>query len=152
MCADGNGVVSVYNTEGSRAQYLLYYRKPGAMTKICFRHHRRSPSFFFAGEQGVVYGADEHGACSEKYKVGSPIVLFCLRATGTAWFYFQNSFVAVSCCELSFIFSFQILLEYCASANRIVLITQGTMLATFMLDAEGKVRGETKLKLSCGTT
>eukprot|EP00392_Amoebophrya_sp_AT5.2_P009189 g9217.t1 len=116
VCADGNGVVSVYNTEGSRAQYLLYYRKPGAMTKICFRHHRRSPSFFFAGEQGVVYGADEHGACSEKYKVGSPIIL----------------------------------LEYCASANRIVLITQGTMLATFMLDAEGKVRGETKLKLSCG--
>ena len=44
----------------------------------------------------------------------------------------------------------QILLEYCASASRVVLITQGTMLATFLLDAEGRVKGETKLKLSCG--
>ncbi|CAD7923674.1 unnamed protein product [Amoebophrya sp. A120] len=115
VVSDAKGVVSVYNTEAGRAQYLLYYRKPGAIDQICFRQ-RRSPSFFFAGEQGVVYGADEHGACSEKYKVGSPIIL----------------------------------LEYCASANRVVLITQGTMLATFQLDAEGKVRGETKLKLSCG--
>lgn len=109
------GTVSVYNTEGHRALYLLHYRKKGALNKIAFRH-KRSPTFFFAGDGGVVYGADEHGSCIERYKVGSPIVL----------------------------------LEFCVAHNRVVLITQGTMLATFTLDVDGRVKNETKLKLSCG--
>lgn len=34
-----------------------------------------NPAFFFGGEQGIIYLADDFGLCSERYKIGSPLLL-----------------------------------------------------------------------------
>jgi hypothetical protein len=34
-----------------------------------------NPPFFFGGEQGIIYLADDFGLCSERYKIGSALTL-----------------------------------------------------------------------------
>ncbi len=55
-----------------------------------------------------------------------------------------------SCTELYKVGSPLVFLEFCAPANKIVLITHGAVLATLEVDNQGKVKNENKLKLSCG--
>jgi intraflagellar transport protein 140 len=61
---------------------MCHYRKTGAHDKVIFRTMTPSgepslenPPFFFGGEQGIIYLADDFGLCSERYKVGSPLQL-----------------------------------------------------------------------------
>merc|ERR1719277_544679 len=61
---------------------MCHYRKTGAHDKVIFRtstpsgdNSLENPPFFFGGEQGIIYLADDFGVCSEMYKIGSPITL-----------------------------------------------------------------------------
>eukprot|EP00928_Gymnodinium_smaydae_P021431 TRINITY_DN1835_c1_g1_i2.p1 TRINITY_DN1835_c1_g1~~TRINITY_DN1835_c1_g1_i2.p1 ORF type:complete len:1445 (-),score=352.81 TRINITY_DN1835_c1_g1_i2:414-4748(-) len=83
ITTDGNGVVGVWKTDGrGMLNQLCHYRKSGSHDKVIFRTMNSSgeadfenPPFFFGGELGTIYLADDFGLCSERYKIGSPLML-----------------------------------------------------------------------------
>lgn len=83
ITTDNNGVVAVWKTDGRGAMsQMCHYRKTGPHDKVIFRTltHAKEPNlenppFFFGGEQGTVFLADDFGLCSERYKTGSPLVV-----------------------------------------------------------------------------
>eukprot|EP00397_Hematodinium_sp_SG-2012_P002167 GEMP01002173.1.p1 GENE.GEMP01002173.1~~GEMP01002173.1.p1 ORF type:complete len:1212 (+),score=290.70 GEMP01002173.1:310-3945(+) len=86
---DDSGCVAVWRCEGSlphsseqkmRISLLCNYKKPGKHTLLTFRTNpmlepNANPSFFFAGDSGCVYLADDFGLCSERYRIKSPILV-----------------------------------------------------------------------------
>jgi len=83
ITTDNQGVVGVWKTDkqGLLSQ-MCHYRKSGAHDKVIFRTMTptgepslENPPFFFGGEQGIIYLADDFGLCSERYKIGSPLTL-----------------------------------------------------------------------------
>ncbi|CAE7303974.1 Ift140 [Symbiodinium natans] len=83
VTTDNNGVVGVWKTDmRGLCNQMCHYRKTGAHDKVIFRTMTPSgepnldnPPFFFGGEQGIIYLADDFGLCSERYKIGSPLLL-----------------------------------------------------------------------------
>lgn len=129
VTTDAGGVVGVWKTDHKGIMSTMcHYRKPGCHDKVVFRTMSKTaeghlepelenPPFFFGGEVGTIYLADDFGVCSERNKVGAPIAL----------------------------------LEYYHDKDTVVVITQkSVILVQFTLDADRRVRDETKLKLSCG--
>lgn len=129
VTTDSNGMVGVWKTDQrGMLSPMCHYKKIGAHDKICWRTNSKTadgglepnldtPPFFFGGEQGIIYVADDCGLCSERNKVGAPVAL----------------------------------LEYHHQKDVVVAITyQTVVLVQFTLDLEGRVKDETKLKLSCG--
>jgi len=124
VTTDSNGTVAIWKTDAEgRLSQCCHYKKPSAHDKVIFRTMKPTgeaeldnPPFFFGGKSGIIYLADDFGLCSERYKIGSPLML----------------------------------LEYYHQKDMVVVISESVLLAQFSLDAEGKVWGETKFKLSCG--
>jgi len=83
VTTDNNGVVGVWKTDQrGLCNQMCHYRKSGAHDKVIFRTttptgeaNLDNPPFFFGGEQGIIYLADDFGLCSERYKIGSPLLL-----------------------------------------------------------------------------
>ncbi|CAL1170399.1 unnamed protein product [Cladocopium goreaui] len=83
VTTDNNGVVGVWKTDQrGLCNQMCHYRKSGAHDKVIFRTatptgepNLENPPFFFGGEQGIIYLADDFGLCSERYKIGSPLLL-----------------------------------------------------------------------------
>eukprot|EP00931_Biecheleriopsis_adriatica_P116716 TRINITY_DN92326_c0_g1_i1.p1 TRINITY_DN92326_c0_g1~~TRINITY_DN92326_c0_g1_i1.p1 ORF type:complete len:1461 (-),score=378.40 TRINITY_DN92326_c0_g1_i1:60-4403(-) len=83
VTTDNNGVVGVWKTDAKGlCNQMCHYRKSGAHDKVIFRTMTptgepslENPPFFFGGEQGIIYLADDFGLCSERYKVGSALQL-----------------------------------------------------------------------------
>jgi hypothetical protein len=83
ITTDHQGVVGVWKTDTKGIlQQLCNYRKSGSHDKVIFRTMTpmgeaclENPPFFFGGEQGIIYLADDFGLCSERYKVGIPLAL-----------------------------------------------------------------------------
>lgn len=83
VSSDSNGVVAVWKTDSrGLLSQLCHYRKGGVHDKVVFRTMTPSlepnvenPPFFFGGELGTVFLADDFGLCSERYKIGSPLSL-----------------------------------------------------------------------------
>jgi len=83
VTTDSNGVVGVWKTDAKGLlNQMCHYRKNGAHDKVIFRTMTptgeaslENPPFFFGGEQGIIYLADDFGLCSERYKVGSPLLM-----------------------------------------------------------------------------
>lgn len=83
VTADSGGVVGVWKTDSKgMLNQMCHYRKAGAHYKVVFRTltpgkepNFENPPFFFGGEQGTIFLADDFGLCSERYKIGSPLLL-----------------------------------------------------------------------------
>ncbi|CAK9076435.1 unnamed protein product [Durusdinium trenchii] len=83
VTTDMQGVVGVWKTDQrGLCNQMCHYRKSGAHDKVIFRTttpsgepNLENPPFFFGGEQGIIYLADDFGLCSERYKIGSPLLL-----------------------------------------------------------------------------
>eukprot|EP00929_Paragymnodinium_shiwhaense_P007169 TRINITY_DN111109_c0_g1_i1.p1 TRINITY_DN111109_c0_g1~~TRINITY_DN111109_c0_g1_i1.p1 ORF type:complete len:1446 (+),score=370.50 TRINITY_DN111109_c0_g1_i1:64-4401(+) len=83
ITTDANGVVGVWKTDGKgMLSQMCHYKKQGAHDKVVFRTRQANgeenfekPPFFFGGEMGTLYLADDFGLCSERHKTGSPIAL-----------------------------------------------------------------------------
>mmetsp|Transcript_37028 Transcript_37028/g.85483 ORF Transcript_37028/g.85483 Transcript_37028/m.85483 type:complete len:1283 (-) Transcript_37028:63-3911(-) len=83
VTTDTQGVVGVWKTDqkGMLSQ-VCHYRKNGPHDKVIFRTtmptgevNLETPPFYFGGDSGIIYLADDYGLCSERHKVGSPILL-----------------------------------------------------------------------------
>ncbi|CAJ1392249.1 unnamed protein product [Effrenium voratum] len=83
VTTDNNGIIGVWKTDArGLCNQMCHYRKAGGHDKVVFRTTTPSgepnmdnPAFFFGGEQGIIYLADDFGLCSERYKIGSPLLL-----------------------------------------------------------------------------
>jgi len=83
VTCDANGLVVVWKTDHKGLlKQECNYRKQGSHDKVIFRTMTPSgqpkmdnPEFFFAGDSGIVYLADDMSCCSEKNKIGSPVHL-----------------------------------------------------------------------------
>lgn len=80
VSADSHGVVGVWKTDAKGMfSQMCHYRKHGAHDHVIFRtvgplgEPEKNPPFFFGGEEGALYVADDFGLCAERYRVGSPI-------------------------------------------------------------------------------
>lgn len=82
ITTDSQGVVGVWRTDAKgMLNQMCHYRKNGAFDKVIFRtnppgqQNQDNPAFFFGGELGTIYSADDFGLCSERNKLGSPLTL-----------------------------------------------------------------------------
>jgi intraflagellar transport protein 140 len=80
ITTDSQGVVAVWKTDAKGTlNQMCHYRKSGSHDKVIFRTAtpagEDNPPFFFGGELGTIYLADDFGLCSERYKIGSPLAL-----------------------------------------------------------------------------
>eukprot|EP00927_Polykrikos_kofoidii_P019571 TRINITY_DN19165_c2_g1_i1.p1 TRINITY_DN19165_c2_g1~~TRINITY_DN19165_c2_g1_i1.p1 ORF type:complete len:1451 (-),score=223.71 TRINITY_DN19165_c2_g1_i1:186-4538(-) len=83
ITTDNNGVVGVWKTDAKgMLSKMCHYRKSGAHDKVVFRTmtpalepNMENPPFFFGGDMGTIYLADDFGLCSERNNVGSPLTL-----------------------------------------------------------------------------
>lgn len=85
VTCDSNGLVAVWKTDHKgMMKQDCNFRKQGSHDKVIFRTmsptgqtNLDNPPFFFGGDSGVIYLADDMGFCSDKNKIGSPV--FCLE-------------------------------------------------------------------------
>mmetsp|Transcript_42942 Transcript_42942/g.100869 ORF Transcript_42942/g.100869 Transcript_42942/m.100869 type:complete len:1420 (-) Transcript_42942:132-4391(-) len=83
VTTDTQGVVGVWKTDPKGVlSGVCHYRRSGPHDKVIFRTtmptgevNLETPPFFFGGESGIIYLADDYGVCSERYKVGCPLLL-----------------------------------------------------------------------------
>lgn len=83
VTCDNNGVVGVWKTDNKGLlTQMCHYKKQGTHAKVVFRTmtpslepNLENPPFFFGGELGTIYLADDFGLCSERYKIGSPLLV-----------------------------------------------------------------------------
>jgi intraflagellar transport protein 140 len=78
LTADANGMFGVWKVDKRcRLTPICQYAKAGAITSLSFRNPEARPNscpdFFFGGESGQVYFANDSGRCTDAFNVGGDI-------------------------------------------------------------------------------